>query len=126
MINLTVAEIINLQERLIRKTGGLSGVRDIGMLESAVYSSMQSFGEEDVYPTPVERAARLAFALTMNHPFLDGNKRIGMLTMLMTLKLNHVCIQYTQQELIDLGLAVANGKMKYDDILRWINAHRNS
>lgn len=126
MINLTIAEILNLQEKLIQKTGGLSGVRDIGMLESAVYSSMQSFGEKDVYPTPAERAARLTFALIMNHSFLDGNKRIGVLAMLMTLKLNHVCIQYTQQELIALGLAVANGKMEYADILQWIHAHEAS
>lgn len=70
MINLTIDEITYLHEKLIQKTGGMSGIRDIGMLESAVYSAMQSFGDEEVYPTPIERAARLAYSVTMNHPWM--------------------------------------------------------
>lgn len=124
MINLTIDEITYLHEKLIQKTGGMSGIRDIGMLESAVYSAMQSFGDEEVYPTPIERAARLAYSVTMNHPFIDGNKRIGMLVMLMTLKLNHIAIEYTQQELICLSLSVADGSNGYEEILNWIKVHR--
>lgn len=124
MINLTVDEIIILHEKLIKKTGGLSGIRDSGMLESAVYSVMQSFDGEDIYKTPCERAARLAFTITKNHVFLDGNKRIGMLVLLMTLKLNHITIKFTQQELIALGLSVANGSMDYENILDWIFKHK--
>lgn len=124
MINLTIDEITYLHEKLIQKTGGMSGIRDIGMLESAVYSAMQSFGDEEVYPTPIERAARLAYSVTMNHPFIDGNKRTGMLVMLMTLKLNHIAIEYTQQELICLGLSVADGSNGYEQILNWIKVHR--
>lgn len=124
MINLTIDEIITLHEKLIKKTGGLSGIRDKGMLESAVYSVMQSFGEEEVYPTSCEKAARLAFAITKNHPFLDGNKRIGMLVMLMTLKLNRIAITFTQQELITLGVSVADGSMNYENILVWISEHK--
>lgn len=123
MINITVEEIIQIHEILIYKTSGMPGLRDIGMLESAIYSVMQSFGEEEVYPTVVERAARLAYAITMNHPFCDGNKRTGMLVMLMTLKLNRVTIKYNQQELITLGLSVADGSKGYQDILSWINLH---
>lgn len=70
MINLTVEEITHIHKKLIEKTGGMPGLRDFGMLEPAVYSTMQSFGEDDVYPTSYERAARLAYAITMNHPFL--------------------------------------------------------
>lgn len=124
MINLTINEIISLHEKLLKKTGGISGVRDIGMLESAVYSTMQAFGEEEVYPTPVERAARLAYSVTMNHPFLDGNKRTGMLAMIVTLKLNGIQLSYTQQELIDLGLSVADGSYGYEEILSWIRERR--
>ncbi|WP_321018795.1 type II toxin-antitoxin system death-on-curing family toxin [Eisenbergiella porci] len=124
MINLTIDEITYLHEKLIQNTGGMSGIRDIGMLESAVYSAMQSFGDEEVYPTPIERAARLAYSVTMNHPFMDGNKRTGMLVMLMTLKLNHIAIEYTQQELIYLGLSVADGSNGYEEILNWIKVHR--
>lgn len=124
MITLTVSEIFRLHQKLLDATGGLSGTRDLGLLESAVYSANQVFGEEEAYPTVEQRAARLAYAITQNHPFVDGNKRIGMLVMLMTLRLNHVQIQYTQAELIQLGLSVADNSYRYEDILAWINNHK--
>lgn len=124
MITLTVSEILRLHQKLLDATGGLSGTRDLGLLESAVYSANQVFGEEEAYPTVEQRAARLAYAITQNHPFVDGNKRIGMLVMLMTLRLNHVQIQYTQAELIQLGLSVADNSYRYEDILVWINNHK--
>ena len=124
MITLTVSEILRLHQKLLDATGGLSGTRDLGLLESAVYSANQVFGEEEAYPTVEQRAARLAYAITQNHPFVDGNKRIGMLVMLMTLRLNHVQIQYTQAELIQLGLSVADNAYRYEDILAWINNHK--
>ena len=124
MITLTVSEILRLHQKLLDATGGLSGTRDLGLLESAVYSANQVFGEEEAYPTVEQRAARLAYAITQNHPFVDGNKRSGMLVMLMTLRLNHVQIQYTQAELIQLGLSVADNSYRYEDILAWINNHK--
>lgn len=124
MITLTVSEILRLHQKLLDATGGLSGTRDLGLLESAVYSANQVFGEEEAYPTVEQRAARLAYAITQNHPFVDENKRIGMLVMLMTLRLNHVQIQYTQAELIQLGLSVADNSYRYEDILAWINNHK--
>lgn len=124
MITLTVSEILRLHQKLLDATGGLSGTRDLGLLESAVYSANQVFGEEEAYPTVEQRAARLAYAITQNHPFVDGNKRIGMLVMLMTLRLNHVQVQYTQAELIQLGLSVADNSYRYEDILAWINNHK--
>lgn len=124
MITLTVSEILRLHQKLLDATGGLSGTRDLGLLESAVYSANQVFGEEEAYPTVEQRAARLAYAITQNHPFVDGNKRIGILVMLMTLRLNHVQIQYTQAELIQLGLSVADNSYRYEDILAWINNHK--
>lgn len=124
MITLTVSEILRLHQKLLDATGGLSGTRDLGLPESAVYSANQVFGEEEAYPTVEQRAARLAYAITQNHPFVDGNKRIGMLVMLMTLRLNHVQIQYTQAELIQLGLSVADNSYRYEDILAWINNHK--
>lgn len=124
MITLTVSEILRLHQKLLDATGGLDGTRDLGLLESAVYSANQVFGEEEAYPTVEQRAARLAYAITQNHPFMDGNKRIGMLVMLMTLRLNHVQIRYTQSELIQLGLSVADNSFRYEDILAWINEHK--
>ncbi|MBQ1955740.1 MAG: type II toxin-antitoxin system death-on-curing family toxin [Clostridia bacterium] len=123
MILLTVDEIIDLHSKLIAKTGGSDGLRDLGLLESAIYSAESSFGSEELYPTVTEKAARLLFALTANHAFVDGNKRIGVLVMLLTLKLNNVEIRYTQAELIDLGLSAASGLATYKDILAWIKNH---
>lgn len=123
MILLTVAEIIKLHETLINKTGGANGLRDRDLLESAVYSAVQSFDDVEIYPTVSEKAARLAFSITNNHAFVDGNKRVGIFVMLMTLKLNAVDIIYTQQELINLGLSITDASLMFEDILIWINNH---
>lgn len=121
MILLTVEEIIELHDKLICKTGGSHGIRDMGLLESAVYSAENSFGDEEQYPTAEEKSARLMFALTSDHAFVDGNKRIGVLVMLMTLGLNGIALSYSQKELIQFGLSVADGSFGYEDILNFIN-----
>ena len=124
MILLTVEEVIALHDKLIERTGGSQGLRDQSLLESAVYSAMSAFGDSETYPTVEEKAARLMFSLTNNHAFVDGNKRIGVFTMLMTLQLNNIKINYTQAELISLGLSVADGKTEYVEILDWIMEHK--
>lgn len=124
MILLTVEEISVLHDKLIERTGGSHGLRDQSLLESAVYSAISGFGDNEAYPSVEEKAARLMFSLTNNHAFVDGNKRIGVFTMLMTLQLNDVKIKYTQTELISLGLSVADGKTEYIEILDWIMEHK--
>ena len=124
MILLTVEEVIELHSKLIDRTGGSHGIREKSLLESAIYSAMSAFGDNEIYPSVEEKAARLMFSLTNNHAFVDGNKRIGVLVMLMTLQLNNVKISYTQAELICLGLSVADGKADYEKILTWINEHK--
>ena len=124
MILLTVEEIISIHEKLVEATGGSNGLRDKGLLESAVYSAEASFGDVEMYPTIEEKAARLAYSLISNHAFVDGNKRIGVFVMLMTLKLNHIKLVYTQDELSGLGLDTASGKAEYEDILAWIREHQ--
>ncbi len=123
MILLTVDEIIMLHDKLLKATGGLPGLRDRGLLESAVFGINAGFEDVEQYPSVEEKAARLAYALISNHAFVDGNKRVGVLAMLMTLRLNGIVLQYTQRELIDLGLGVANGKVDYHQILSWITLH---
>ena len=124
MILLTSEEIITLHDKLIDRTGGTNGLQDKSLLESAVYSAVSSFQDNEAYPTIEEKAARLMFSLTNNHAFVDGNKRIGVFTMLMTLQLNNIKINYTQSELISFGLSVAEGKTEYIEILDWIMEHK--
>lgn len=126
MILLTVDEIIYLHSKLITKTGGSDGLRDRGLLESAVYSALGGFGDEEAYPTIEEKAARLMFSLVNNHAFVDGNKRIGVLVILTTLRLNEVELKYTQKELIEIGLQVAKGKMNYEQVLSFVISHQTN
>ena len=120
---LQVEDIIMLHRTLSEMTGGSPELRDRGLLESAVYSANASFGGVECYPTLSQKAARLAYALIANHAFVDGNKRIGILAMLVTLRMNAVTLSFTQAELIDLGLSAASGKMGYEQILAWIERH---
>lgn len=124
MIFLTAEEIMNVHNKLTERTGGSAGLRDKNLLESSVYSVMAVFDGVEAYSTVEEKAARFMYSLTSNHAFVDGNKRIGVLTMLMTLRFNGVELDYTQAELIDFGLSVADGTMDYKAILTWINEHK--
>ena len=126
MIILTPDEVIELHEKLIIATGGSPGIRDIGLLESAVLGCYQAFDGEDLYPTVIEKAARIAYAVCKNHPFLDGNKRTAVASMLVILRINDIFLLYSQQELIMLGLGIADGSIAYEDIVVWINAHRKN
>ena len=123
MITLTVAEVAELHEKLIAATGGSPGIRDIGLLESAVLGCYQSFGDVDLYPGIIEKAARMAYAVCKNHPFVDGNKRTAVTSMLVMLRLNGMIPLYTQQELISLGLGIAGGSIDYEDIVTWLDDH---
>ena len=124
MILLTAEEIIVLHEKLLKATGGLPGLRERGLLESAVFSATAAFEDVEQYPTVEEKAARLCYGLIADHAFVDGNKRVGVLAMLVSLRLNGVALRYTQQELIELGLGVARGDLAYQDILSWLLRHR--
>ena len=116
-------EVLLLHEKLLAATGGSPGLRDRGLLESAVWSVDAAFGEVEQYPSVEEKAARLAFALVTNHAFVDGNKRVGMLAMLVTLELNGITLRYAQEELVALGLDAAAGHAGYEEILAWVRGH---
>lgn len=124
MMLLSVEEVQRLHAKLISKTGGSDGLRDIGLLESAVYSANAGFDGYEKYSEIEQKAARLMYALVSNHAFVDGNKRIGTLVMLVTLKLNGIELKFTQKELINLALNVAKGYAAYDEILQFINSHK--
>lgn len=121
---LDINDIIKMHTTLIKETGGINGIRDIGLLESAVYSPFQTFGKEYIYKSIEEKASRLCYSLVNNHAFIDGNKRIGVLTMLVFLELNGIIINCTDNELIKLGLGLANNKISSDMLLTWILNHK--
>lgn len=123
MIRLTIEQAIEMHSDLISATGGTKGIRDLGLLESAMESPFQTFDDEEIYPSLIQKAARLCYSIVLNHPFVDGNKRIGIHTMLIFLALNGVEIFCTQQELIDIGLRLASGNLKPEELFKWLNEH---
>ena len=120
---LSKRQILALHDHLIAETGGQSGLRDEGLLESALAAPFAAFGSEELYPTLIQKAARLGYGLVQNHAFVDGNKRIAAHAMLTFLALNGVEPRYTQQELSDIFLKLAAGEAEYEDLLAWINEH---
>lgn len=124
MKRLSKRQILLLHEQLLSQTGGLPGLRDEGLLESALSAPFQSFGDVDAYPSLPQKAARLCYGLVKNHPFADGNKRIGAHAMLVFLAVNRTELIYTQEELSAIILAIAAGEQSYDDLLRWLVDHQ--
>ena len=123
MKRLTKAQVIKMHRLLIQETGGSEGIRDEGLLDSALNAPFQTFDGEDVYKTVQAKAAKLGFFLINNHPFIDGNKRIGTLVMLVFLEINGIEIKCTYDELIKLGLGLADGTVNNKDLLGWIIEH---
>lgn len=124
MICLSKERIILLHQLMISQTGGADGVRDMGLLESAIESMQATFGGQDLYPGKEEKAARLGFSLIANHAFVDGNKRIGMYAMLTFLEVNGIRMDCSNEDVVSVGLGVAAGRMTYEDVLAWIRDHR--
>jgi death-on-curing protein len=106
-------------------TGGSIGVRDEGLLDSALESAFAGYGDKEFYPSKEEKGARLGFALISNHAFVDGNKRIGMYIMMAFLEMNGIRIECTDEELVEAGLSVADGSMGYEELLSWVRDHRS-
>ena len=123
MMTLTPNEACLLHALLTDAAKTADGIRDMGLLESAVYSQNASFGGVELYPTVWEKASRLFFSLVSNHAFADGNKRVGLLAYLTTLALNGITLHASDTELIALTLALADGSIGYDDLLAFPKAH---
>ena len=120
---LTVKEALELHRRIIEQSGGSDGVRDFGLLESALAQPLMTFGGDDLYPTLVEKASALCFSLVSNHPFLDGNKRVGHAAMETFLVLNghEIKASVTQQEKVILSLAA--GELNREEFREWLRVH---
>ena len=123
MIRLTEQQVLSVHSMMIKATGGLDGVRDVGLLQSALNAPFQSFGGKDIYPSILSKAAALCRSVISNHPFVVGNKRTGIHLTFIFLEINGICMEYTQKELIDLGLGVAAGNYDVDYIFNWLSEH---
>jgi death-on-curing protein len=120
---LTVREVLNLHDRIIEASGGSSGIRDFGALISAVTQPQMHFEERDLYPSPAEKAAALAYSLIMNHPFLDGNKRVGHAAMEVFLILNGHEIRASLDESESIIVSVAAGLADRAALANWVRRH---
>lgn len=123
---LTVAEVFYLHGRLLAATGGAPGVRDLGRVEAAVAAPKATFGNEDLYPGVVAKAATLCFSLVQGHAFVDGNKRIGHAAMAVFLSLNGYELKATVDDQERLIVGIASGTTTRDDLLAWLTQHAHA
>jgi death-on-curing protein len=123
MIRFSREKVLLRHQLLAEATGGSIGVRDQGLLDSALEGAFAGFGNQEFYPTKEEKGARLGYTLISNHAFVDGNKRIGIYVMLSFLEMNGIRISCTDEELVQVGLSVADGKMRYEELYSWVLEH---
>lgn len=120
---LSLPQIHNIYKKMIDRTGGSYGVRDVGLLESAIQHSLQTFDGNDLYTSVTEKCAAICYSIIKNHPFVDGNKRMGIFLLLIFLEINDVHVEYSQLELVELGNGIANGTIELSEIQVWILKH---
>ncbi len=118
MIELQQVQIIH--SYLIEKFGGAKGVRDNGLLESAVSRPFASFEGKELYPTAIDKSSAIIESILINHPFIDGNKRTGYVLMRLILLNNRLDIQATEDEKYEFVIKIASGAYKFDEIRQWI------
>ena len=123
MIWISAEDVILIHSRVIQGSGGLDGLRDSAGLEAAIAAPMQTFDGQELYPSDVEKIARLGFGLASNHAFVDGNKRIGAMMTQLLLKWNGYDLALRSGELADMFIAIADGTAKEKDLLDWLSAH---
>lgn len=120
MIKFTKERVLLLYQLIVEATGGTFGIRSENLLESAIESPYQTFDGNELFPTKLEKAARLGYGIISNHPFIDGNKRIGVYIMISFLEVNGIQIEFTDEEIESIALDTASGKMKYENILSFL------
>ena len=123
MIRFSKEKVLLLHQLMAEATGGSIGVRDEGLLDSALENAFATFDGIELYPSKEEKAARLGFSLVSNHAFVDGNKRIGIYIMLSFLEMNGIRLHCTDEEIVNIGLSIASGSMNYEDLRDWVYEH---
>ena len=125
MIKLSKEKAMLLHQLMTEATGGSVGLRNEGLMDSALEGAFAGFGDLEFYPTKKEKGAKLGYSLISNYAFVDGNKRIGVYIMLVFFEMNGICLQCTDDERVDIGLSVASGRMKYEELLQWVLDHKS-
>ena len=120
---LTLEEVLELHRLALEQAGGLPGVRDLGGLESALAQPQMAFGGQELYPSLAEKAAALGFSLVCNHPFVDGNKRVGHAAMETFLVLNGWELSASLNEQEQVMLRLAGGSLRREEFTVWVQAH---
>ena len=120
---LSIEEVIKLHALVVEQSGGAEGIRDWSALESCVEQPHQAFGDEDLYPSLPDKAAALGFFLVCNHPFVDGNKRVGHAALEVTLMLNGFELNASVDEQEQIILAMASGKLTREEFATWVTQH---
>ena len=120
---ISLEELLVFHRKIIEKTGGSKGIRDLNLIESALNRAFVTFESEDLYKDIIDKIAAITYGLIQNHGFVDGNKRIGIAVLLFLLKLNELKIRYSQEELIKLGLGIADGLITEENLRNWIRHH---
>jgi len=123
MKRLTKEQIIQIHRELIEAHGGGDGIRDNGLLDSALSAPFHTFSGNYLLPTVQQKAVRLGFGLIMNHPFIDGNKWIGAHVMLTTLAVNGIELEHSQTDLYEIILKVAASEASFEELLAWVLEH---
>ena len=123
MITLNKEQVKRLHKKMLEATGGLDGIRDEAILGSTLTSPFQTFDGIELFPSTVAKIARIAYGLVCNHPFVDGNKRIGTYVMMVLLEINHIETDFTDNDIIHIGLKLARGEMDDKQLLDLILEH---
>ena len=123
MRHLYPKQILYLHQQIIAVSGGGAGVRDQGLLESAVYRPQASFGGRDLYPDLFSKVAALGHSLISNHPFVDGNKRTGFEAMRLMLRLNGYDLQASLDVKFKFVMGIAKGKLREQAAADWLGRH---
>lgn len=119
----TFEQAIFYQQKIVKETGGSLGLRDIGLLESAINRPKATFGGKDLYPKVLEKGAALLHSMILNHPFLDGNKRTSLAVLYEFLKQNGFSLFATEKEIIELPLRVERKDLNLEQIAKWLKEH---
>lgn len=116
-------DVLFLHNAVLEKDGGMPGLRDHGLLECALAQPDMTFDSQELFPSLIDKVAAIGHSLICNHPFVDGNKRVGLTVMLVVLKLHQVHFNCSDDEVVETILRVAEGRISRSELAEWLKLH---